>query len=414
MILNQLTNHVREIVLSLRTEPIEVPDFITLILDSYARYQTGVMTHSVSIPNLLSRSRAFFYNGLDFAQQIEDNRQVERHFAHWKHVYTNVSIPGVLLKQVTGLTTSTLVEQGYALGHMNDTNMYQLLNILETEYCTSAAGIQEKKVAALHGHFMELEPEEEAVKPETIDDLFDEDGDFHGIPIDALGEWDNGHIWGRRPLSNVGTDAEKKQIHRPIVVNAATFADADATGEIAPSISNLEPILRRYAMVVKGGKLGYMWDEGFSTLVQDIIGRNLMVPRLIMGGAGWEFDIDCVKIAGTTIIGDPNAKPGELCVLHVGDIGMQNGTVFPFYFDPLTDSVDYFSEKARMLSENRERPRGMDFGRPRMTPYQGQNWRESDAHVDAIYSRIMLDWIPILCTMRGHQLKITNLESSFS
>ena len=406
MLLNQLSNHVREMILALRLEPIEVPDFITLILDSYARYQTGAMTHSVSIPSLLKRARAFFYNGLDLAQEIEDQRQVSRHFAHWKHAYVNVSVPGVLLKQVTGLTTDALVQQEYALGHMNKDNMYQLLNILETEYCTAAAGIQEKKVAALHGHFLELEADEEPSAPETLDDLFNEDGDFHGIPIDALGEYDNGHIWGRRPLSNVGNENvggmnERKFIHRPQVY--------EFESDTRPSIATLEPILRRYAMVVKGGKLGYMWDEGFSTLVQDILSKNLLVPRLIMGGAGWEFDIDCVKIAGTTIISDPNAVEGELRVLHVGQPGMQNGTVFPYYYDPLANAVDYFEMKARLLSENRERPRGMDFGRPRPVPYQGRQWSYSDTHVDAIYSRVLLDFIPNLCVLRSNQLKIKPL-----
>ena len=57
MILNQLTNHVREIVLALRTEPVEVPDFITGILDAFARYETGVMGHSVSIPALLKEQK---------------------------------------------------------------------------------------------------------------------------------------------------------------------------------------------------------------------------------------------------------------------------------------------------------------------------------------------------------------------
>ena len=418
MLLNQLSNHVREMVLALRTEPVEVPDFITLILDSYARYQTGAMTHSVSIPSLLKRARAFFYNGLDLAQEIEDQRKVERHFAHWRHIYVNVSVPGVLLKQVTGLTTDALVAQNYALGHMNKDNMYQLLNILDTEYITGASGVQEKKVAALHGHFMQLEKEEIPSAPETLDDLFDENEDFHGIDIAAQGEYDKGHIWGRRPLSNVGNENvgganERKMINRPQVYDLRFQQDGTTATDAAkqkPTLKNLEPILRRYAMVVKGGKLAYMWDAGFSALVQDILNSNLLVPQLIMGGAGWEFDIDCVKIAGTTIIADPNAVEGEMRVLHVGNMGMQNGTVFPYYYDPYATPVDYFAMKARMMSENRERPRGMDFGRPRPTPYQGRKWSYSDSHVDAIYSRVLLDWIPVLCVMRSHQLKIQGFD----
>ena len=405
MILNQLTNHVREIVLALRTEPVEVPDFITGILDAFARYETGVMGHSVSIPALLKRAKAYFYNGLDSAHDIQDNRLVERHFAFWKHAYVNVSIPGTLLKQVVGLTTDQLTQQDMTLGHMNDTNMYQLLNILDTEYMAAASGIQEKKVAATHGHYQVLEPDEEQRKPESLDDLFDEEADFHGVAIDGLGVYDRGHVWGRRPISNVGAVVdgvdEKKMIHRPQVYQFAA--------DTKPSIASLEPLLRQYAMVVKGGKLGYMWAEGFSTLVQDILGKNLMVPQLVVGGAGWMFDQDCVKIAGTTIIADPNAEPGELKVMHVGSPGMMNGTVFPLYFDPMAAADEYFAMKAKMMSANAERPKGMDFGTSRPTPYQPFHWTRSDSHVDAIYSRVLLDWIPVLCVMRSNQLKIKRL-----
>ena len=153
------------------------------------------------------------------------------------------------MKQVVGLTTDQLTQQDMTLGHMNDTNMYQLLNILDTEYMAAASGIQEKKVAATHGHYQVLEPDEEQRKPESLDDLFDEEADFHGVAIDGLGVYDRGHVWGRRPISNVGAVVdgvdEKKMIHRPQVYQFAA--------DTKPSIASLEPLLRQYAMVVKGG-----------------------------------------------------------------------------------------------------------------------------------------------------------------
>ena len=422
MILNQLTNHVRELVVALRLEPVKTPDYITAIFDGYARVRTGAMAHSVSIPNLLKKAKAYFYKGLDFAQQIQDQRLVERHFAHWKHMYVNVSMEGILLKQVTGLTCTQMVESGYSLGQANASHQLQIFNILDTEYLTAAAGIQEKKVAAMHGHYQELEPDEEPVAPESLDDLFSHEEEFHGLTPGALGEWDKLHIWSRRPISNVGNTNvegknERKYIHRPIVRDiryeddgtTEIMTDAGSKG-VRPTIKSLEPILRRYSMVVQGGKLGYMWDYGFSALVADILGRNLSVPQLIMGGAGWEYDIDCVKIAGVTIISDPNAVEGELRVLHVGDPGMENGTVAPFYFDAGEDAVPQFEMRARAMSANRERPRGMDFGRPIPTPYQGQAWRLSDTHVDAMFSRVLLDYIPVLALLRGYQLKLIGLD----
>lgn len=416
MILNQLTNHVREIMLALRKEYIRVPDTLCQILDSYARYRAGeVMGHSVSIPALLNRAQAFYYSGLDEAQEVTDDTQVERHFAYWKHMYADVLVGGTELKQTVGVTTEQLLSEGTSLGHMNDTDRLMLLNLLKSKYLTTAAGLQEKKVTGTHGHYQRLRDDETARKPESLDDLFNEDGDFHGISVDALGEWDAGHTWGRRPISNVGTEAEQKLRHRPQVYDfeqAGRYSESTPT-KVRPTLKVLEPILRNYGNVVQGGKLGYMWPDGFSMLVQDVLSRNLNVPILIIGGAGWEFDMDCVKIAGTTLISDTNAKAGELRVMHVGTPGMEDGTVFPMYYDALTSPLDWLAMEAEMLSQNRGRPKGMDFGRPRMTPFSGQEWSRSERHVDAIYSRMKLDYIPTVSTVRGNQLKLKGFVEDF-
>ena len=415
MILNQLTNHVREIILALRKEYVEVPDYIAQILDSYSRYQYGVAGHSVSIPAILNRGRARYYNGLDKAEDVEQNTLVERHFAHWKHLAIDVVAVGTQLKQTVGITTTQMVQQNYSLGHMNRENMYMLLNLLKSEYITAAAGLQGKKVTGLHGHYETLNENEAQRQPENLDDLFDENGSFHGIEPSALGEWDNDHTWGRRPLSNVGTDKERKYRHRPVTRDITKEQDGTTarTGDdIKPTIKNLEPLLRRYGMVVKGPKLGYMWDEGFSHLALDALDKNLNLPQLILGGAGYEYDMDCVKIAGTTIISDPNAKVGELRIMHVGNPGLEDGTVFPLYYDPLAQPADFIAKEAAMLSANRGRPKGMSFGRPREVPYQGTEWVRSTQHEDAIISRLLLDFIPVLCTLRGWQMKIFGLSVS--
>lgn len=399
MILNQITNHVREIILDLRKEYVEVPDFLVQIMDSYARYKRGgVAGLGISIPSLTNRANAIFYNDLDEAQAIDNVTEVARHFAYWKHMYVPVLIRGTVLKQTVGLTVSQLVQQNYSLGHMNKNDGNMLLNLLESEYLTAAAGIQGKKVTAAHGHYMELLPEESDRRPETLDDLFNEDGDYHNISIDALGSWDNDHVWGHRPLSNNGTDAEKKYRNRPVIY--------DMTSGSGQTFSDLHPILRRLNMVVKTPKLGFMWDDGFSNLVDDMLDKNTRVPQLTLGGAGAEYDIDCVKIAGTTIIADPNTPEDKLRILNVGTPSMQNGTIFPMYYDPMVNPVESFRERAAMLSLNKDRPRGMTFGRPRPTPFHGMEWSRNDRYVDAAYSQLFLDYIPFLCTVRGHQMEI--------
>lgn len=429
MILNQMTNHVREIILALRTEFVEVPDYITQIFDSFARYKSGGAAGlGISIPTLQNRGKAVFYSGLDQAQEIVDDTMVERHFAYWKHMAADVVMPGTDLKQMVGLTCSDLIRQDYALGHMNENDMLMLLNLFKSKYTTTAAGLQGKKVTAVHGHYQTLEDSEVGREPESLDDLFDPEGMFHGVNIDELGEWDNDHVFGRRPLSNdTDNESKKKYRNRPIIRyvgagestsgSAKTKDDAlsletgfigSATttkkpGSTTPILDALEPELRRLQQVVKGTKLGYMQDDGFSALVAEIRGSNDRVPLVTLGGAGWEFDMDCVKIAGTTIIPDPNAKVGTLRVLHVGTAGMDNGTVFPFYYDPLVEPIEAMRMEAEMLSANRGRPKGMDFGMPRQVPFHGSEWARTDKYVDACHARMFLDYIPVVCLVRGFQ-----------
>lgn len=405
MIVNQIANHVREIMLALRTEYIDVPDYLCGILDSYARYKTGgVMGLGVSIPVLTRRAPARYYRGLDESQALEKNDEVDRHFAYYSDMSVPVVMVGTDLQRTTGMTTAQLVRQDYSLGHMNETDRLMLLNQFVTSYETGAAGAQARKVGGLHGDYLSLDSDEIQRAPESLNDLFDPNGRWHGVNPEELGSWDNDHVWGREPVGNhENNTGSKKYRHCPQIHSVADGTKA--------SIAVLDKLLRQYNMVVKRKKLGYMWANGFSTLVGEILTKNLNVPQLTMGAAAWEYDIDCVKIAGTTIIADPNAPEGVLRVLEVGEPGMENGSVFPFYWDPLTSPIEEIRMKAKAKSDRMGRPKGMDFGYMRETPYFGDEWYRDTRYEDAIASKIRLASIPVVCTVRGHQLEINNLQA---
>ena len=381
------------------------PDYLCGILDSYARYKTGgVMGLGVSIPVLTRRAPARYYRGLDESQALEKNDEVDRHFAYYSDMSVPVVMVGTDLQRTTGMTTAQLVRQDYSLGHMNETDRLMLLNQFNTAYETGAAGAQARKVGGLHGDYLTLDSDEIQRAPESLNDLFDPDGRWHGVDPGELGSWDNDHVWGREPLGNhENNTGNRKYRHCPQIHTVENNATV--------SIALLDKLLRKYNMVVKRRKLGYMWADGFSTLVGEILNRNLQVPQLTMGGYGWQYDIDCVKIAGTTIIADPNAQEGSLRVLEVGDPGMDNGTVFPFYWDPLTSPIEEIRMKAKMKSDRMDRPRGMDFGYMRETPYFGDEWYRDTRYEDAVASKIRLGAIPVVCTVRGHQLEINGLAA---
>lgn len=402
--------------LALRTEYIDVPDYLCGILDSYARYKTGgVMGLGVSIPVLTRRAPARYYRGLDEAQSLDKNDEVDRHFAYYSDMSVPVVMVGTDLQRTTGMTTAQLVRQDYSLGHMNETDRLMLLNQFNTAYETGAAGAQARKVGGLHGDYLTLDSDEIQRAPESLNDLFDPMGRWHGVDPAELGSWDNDHVWGRDPVGNHGNNTgNKKYRHCPQVYSVTETA---TTGDVAVYKSGakglirfLDKKLREYNMVVKRKKLGYMWADGFSEVVGEILNKNLNVPQLTMGGYGWQYDIDCVKIAGTTIIADPNAPEGALRVLEVGDPGMDNGTVFPFYWDPLTSPIEEIRMKAKAKSDRIDRPKGMDFGYMRETPYFGDEWYRDTRYEDAVASKIRLASIPIVCTVRGHQLEINGLE----
>ena len=402
MITNQIANHIREIIMALRYEYIAVPDTICGILDSYARYKSGgPMGLGVSIPILTRRANARYYRGLDEAQALEKNEEVLRHFAYYSDMSVPVVMVGTDMQRTTGMRTAVLTRQDYSLGHMNRDDRLMLLNEFSTVYKTAAAGAQARKIGGLHGSYLTLEGDELQRAPESLNQLFDPEGEWHSIAPDELGVWDEGHVWSRDPVGNHANNTTNKYRHCPQIHTT--------TGQ--PTIRGLDRILRQYNDVVKRKKLGFMWTAGFSTLVAEILGNNLQVPSFQMGSAKWQYDIDCVNIAGTTIISDPNTPEGTLRVLEVGEPGMDDGTVFPFYWDPMSDAVDEIRQSARMLSDTMGRPKGMTFGYMRETPYFGDEWYRDTRYEDAVASKIRLASIPIVCTVRGHQLEINGLDT---
>ena len=358
----------------------------------------------VSIPVLTRRAPARYYRGLDEAQALEKNDEVDRHFAYYSDMSVPVVMVGTDLQRMTGLTTAQLVRQDYSLGHMNEADRLMLLNAFNTAYETGASGAQARKVGGLHGDYLTLDSDEIQHAPESLHELFAPNGSWHGVAPGELGSWDEAHVWGREPVGNHENNTGNKKYRHCAQIH--TVEDGTTA-----SITRLDKLLRQYNMVVKRKKLGYMWANGFSTLVGEILTKNLSVPQLIMGGYGWQYDIDCVKIAGTTIIADPNAAEGTLRVLEVGDPGMDNGTVFPFYWDPLTSPIDEIRQKAKMKSDTMGRPKGMDFGYMRETPYFGDEWYRDTRYEDAVATKLRLASIPVVCTVRGHQLEINNLEA---
>lgn len=432
MIVNQIANHVREIVLALRTEYLDVPDHLCAILDSYARYKTGAMGAGVSIPVLTRRGSARYYRGLDEEQALEKNEEVIRHFAYFSDMSAPIVMDGPTLSRTTGLRTAQLISQNYTLGHMSKNDRLMLLNQFRTSYEAGASAVQARKVSGLHGHYVSLEDDnEELAAPETLEQAFDPTGEWHGIDPNALGSWPAEHPFGRDDGGIVGThpnnNGDNKYKHCPQTVDAvvdayntytsntdvahgAEISDLSDLSGATSLIKYLDRVLRKFALCVRRKKIGYCSSDVFTEAVAEILNKNLNVPSVTMGGYGWDYDIDCINIAGTKIIADPNAEHGTLRVLEVGDPNMNNGTVFPFYWDPEGDPATEIRQLAKAKSDMMGRPKALDFGQMRETPYYADEWGRNPRYNDAVASKIRLSAIPIVITVRGNQLGVERLD----
>ena len=391
MIINELANHVESIMLGLRAEYVRQPDRACQALDSFARYKMGGAAGlGISITQLVEHGEARFYRGLDIAPAVQDNSETRQHFANWADMKMPVVLDGTAIEQACGLTTGQLMMQDRSLGHSEKKDQLAFLNLIQTKYLAAATGAQSKKVTALWGNLVNEENPSRAY--ENLDDLFNEDGVWHGLQPSDLGSYPESHVWGREPLSNVGTDAEKKLRHRPIIVEVTTI-DFDNINEVTMAMS----------LVVPGNFLAFMHYKEFVELAKVVLDKNDKVP-LVTGSQYWNYDIQCVRINNFKIIPDPNMTEGQFRALHVGDNGMENGTFFPFYWDPMVNEVDEFA----MLADKQivsDMPAGMDFGYGRQLPWYGQEWNRSQTRENAIDTSIYLKSLYV-CTERGFQLEM--------
>lgn len=410
VILNTLANHVQPILTDMRYEFLEVQNVIVDILDAFARYKTGERSDSISLSAMLNRNPAFFYGtGTDQRFEVPDNLKTARFFPKWKKMYADVPLDGDTLKAVHGVNLSEIIEMGVTENPPDRSTKYKIGNYAYNSMTATAAGLADKKLASTHGHYQMLDEREEAWKPESLDDMFNPTGDWHGVAPEGLESWDSAHVFGRNPISNVNnagaittdTSANPELLYRN---RPQVYQFADNT---EPSITNLDPILRRYGQVVGGLKLGYCDADLFSTLAADYRDKNRMIlPTLEVGGFGWSYEVDHVNIAGTDIICEPQAKPNVIRVLHLGTRNADNGTVFPYYYDPSADESDYIKMKAAMLTMNPDmRPKGKNFGVPRPTPYHVSEWDRASSQINAGMCSVYLDSIPV-CGLRGFQLEL--------
>ena len=393
MIIDELTNHVGNVMIGLRAEYIRQPDRACQILDSYSRYKRGgAAGQGISITQLVEHGASRFYRGLDTQPAVEDNSETRQHFATWNNMKTDVVLQGTHIEEACGLKTMDLMTQERSLGHSKETDQLAFLNLVETKYRAAATGSQSKKVQAFWGHYLPDNEKDRA--PESLDDLFNEDGDWHGLNPGDLGEFPDTHPWGRNPINS---DASKLR-HRPQIF--------DKGGEEI-SLEMIDRDTMEVSLVNPGPYLGLLWSKGFSKLAAEILNKNDKVP-LLYGTEKWTYSIQCIRINNYTIIPDPNMIEGKMRGLHVGMPGGMDGTFFPFYWDSMGDDVADFG----MLAQEQitDVPAGLDFGFGREIPWYGMEWHRSDRYFDAVDTGVLLKYTNV-CLERGFQTEWRGLNA---
>ena len=408
--------------LGLQTEYIQVPDYAVQIFDAFGRTTRGAQGAAIAITPLLESGSAYFYRDLDLRPTIDQNESLATYYCNWYYMQQDIGIAGTRLKQNLGITSQDY-EDNKPPSMIDANTPKTILSMFSTAYRTAAGGAQRRKVAAFYGGASPDSFKDTARAPESLEDLFNEDGEWHGIGPDALGSWDPQHPWYNPPNvvknTNGGatkdTDAviaRKRQRHRPLIYTADNYKSLMGADGDKLSWQLLNRIFGPIDEVTQTPSIAQVWSDGFWALTEQIAKTNNSVPfvKEPMGMAVyamWGFDVQAIQIGTTTLFPSYKTPKGTIRRLHVGNPGTENGSIFPLYsvFDAPSDA---YGDIVRQTLN--DLPTALSRFAPIQIPWSPQAFRKSAKHSDALAGSVQLDFVPIVCTMRPFQVELRDLQ----
>ena len=394
-IINELTNHVDTIREPLSKDSLVTPDRVLQILDTRAKYQTGVATGGFNLSYLRETPEVIFYRGTDRLEASEADPKTTAIIVPWTNMMAPIQFSGTDLEETLGIRSAQMLREDYSIRDMGE-QRYVFTDFIMSRAAGTAASIQTARVQALWGGTAKIQQVDADRLPTTLPEIFDPDTGLYGEPKDALGRFEDGHPWSG--TDKFGLSEDFKMVPRVWNVReadgtAGTTTNGKLDREDDNSFQSFYDACAQYSAVVPGTKIGICNNATFTQLAlrYSETGNAYKFPTIV-GTDQWRLQVRSVLIEDIYFIYDPYMpKDDEIWVLHIGDQNAGNGTVFPFYWDPSATIPELLRREQEMAL--RDIPDGMVWGMRRDIPFYIDDFERFAGRADAIGAWERLKWM---------------------
>ena len=413
-ITDELTNMVNPHILTgLQTQHLMSPTPTCNILSGFLRKKMGAAGNGVQISDLIEQGDGRFYRGLDTAENRRSNEGTVRHFEEWSNLQEDVVLAGTQLQEVLGMTSSDVVKADTSLSNFPESDRLQMINLgaMRAEQA-AISGLQDVD-RALWGEY--LPNDNRNRMPMTLDEVYDEAGQLHGIGPDDLGEWEPAkQVWAEKPAN----DAKDTRRNVPQIFFPGDSTDRGERDYTAPADADLittgkvlyEKLLEanvKMSANVAGYWICPLQPEMFLSLDRYMftLANNYKVP--LYAGAKYTYRIECIRIQNSYYYIEQRAPNDRARHIHIGQMDGSGGSFFPLAWSP-KQTLDIME----LLSSPDPTPKidGMPMGNAAMTwPWWMEMWQKSERYASAIFCELELKWM-WLCTYRWKQFEVRGIE----
>ena len=394
-ITDEMTNMVNPHLISgLQTQHIMSPTQTCNILSGFIRKKMGAAGHGVQITDLIEQGDGRFYRGLDTAENRRVNEGTVGHFEQWSNMQQDIVLAGTQLQEVLGMNTSQVVKSDSSLKSIGGSDTLTFINLAAMRAEQAAVSGMNDIDRALWGDY--LPGDNQNRMPSTLEHLFDETGELHGLGPGDLGEWDEGkHVWAANPPN---TD-DSRQRHIPQI-----FHNEGTGRTVSRDVLNAANILMTAS--VPGYWIAPTHPELFMKLASEPVAENDRVP--LLAGQRWEYQVDCIKYYNSYYYVEQRAPKDRIRHIHIGMHDGTGGSFFPFAWQA-DESIDL----ASLLTASDPTPKiaGIPMGRTSVTwPWFTQEWTRSERYANAIYCELELKYM-WLCLYRWKHYEVRDLKA---
>ena len=394
-ITDELTNLVNPfMVAGLQAEHIVSPTPTCNLLMGVMKTKMGPAGSGVKITDLIEQGDGRFYRGLDQVSNRTVNEGTVSHFEEWNNLQEDVVLAGTRLREVLGVDASDVVKADSSLSSFSDAQQDTIIDEVGMRGGQAAnRGIQDVD-RALWGDYL---PDDNPNRmPVTLDQIFDETGELHGIGPEDLGSWDEAlHVWYENPIN---TDQNRNR-HIPQI-----FHNNGTTRAISRDVLNYANI--RMTASVPGYWIApvnpVLWDD----MTTENVPENDRVP--IFTGLRWEYQVRTIRYYNTFYYLEQRAPTDRIRHIHVGMMNGMDPSFFPMFW--LKSDRDFSLEDLLLADDPTPTFNGMPLGDGRTTmPWFTQEWVRSERYANAIYCELELMYMWI-CLYRWKMYEVRDLR----